>query len=94
MKQFLDAGNNALTSMKSTDVIIIKSIVAASKAEENTLSFEGKDGTLRITTMSDALDEDDRHNLTSQAVIGVKEGATKAISILIGSNATRVWTSI
>ena len=74
MKQLLDAGNNALTSVKSRDVITIESILAVSKVEPKALapSDQEQEGTQVITTRSDALDETDHNNLTNQAVIGTK----------------------
>ena len=88
MKQLLDAGDNVLMRVKSTDVITIESIIASYKAETNALAPKGKAGITRIKTRSDTLDEADCHNLKNQAVIGANEGATEAISILVGSNVT------
>ena len=88
MNQLIVTGNNALTSMNSTDVITIESIVTASKAKAKALSPASQDGTMRITTLPEALDEDGRRNLKNQVVIGAKEGAAEAISSLVGSNIT------
>ena len=88
MNQLLDVGDNALTSGKSTGVITLKSIIAVSKAEADALAPLCQEGTPRIMTRSDALDEADRRNLTKQAVIGSKEGATEAISNLVCSDVT------
>ena len=63
MQQLLDVGNNALTSVKSTDVIAIESILAASKAEAKALAPAGQEGTPVITARFDTLDETNRSNI-------------------------------
>ena len=73
MNQLLDAGDNALTSVKTTDIIAIKSILADSEAEAKALAPSGQEGTPVITTWFDALDEANHRNLTNQVVIGAKE---------------------
>ncbi len=89
MEELLNAGNNLLTLVKSTDAIMARSVIKAAKKRADKLTaMTGKTVLPSITAQTEAQEEDDQLNVINQLVIGAKEGVVKAITKLVGSNVT------
>ena len=87
MTKLLASTPNALTNKKSTDIYTIDSILKQSRAEADAKATTPAAVPL-ITLRSDAQDEADLENRFTQAIMGAKEGATEAITDLVGSDIT------
>ena len=85
-----DATNpSRLSAIKSTDVATVNSILAQSAAAAKAKSASsGKEVPPLIATRPDATDAADRANLTTQAVIGAKEGVAEALVEMLGRRIT------
>eukprot|EP00804_Cyclotella_cryptica_P021145 CCRYP_001466-RA/>CCRYP_001466-RA protein AED:0.26 eAED:0.26 QI:0/0/0/1/0/0.25/4/0/985 len=84
----LCAAANAIASIKATSVATAKSVLDDTKAIAAAASTGSTIVPPAIDSRADAQDEADRINLINQAVIGAKEGATKAITAKVGSDVT------
>jgi hypothetical protein len=90
MEKLLNNGNNLLTLVKSTKVIMAESVIKAAKKRVDKLtSTTGKVVLPSITAQTEAQEKANRPNVINQLVIGAKEGVVKAITKWIGSNVTK-----
>jgi hypothetical protein len=89
MVKLLDDGNNILTRVQSTDAIMARFALKASRARAEDLSKTIRKTFLPIfTTQTEAQEEADQLNGINQSVIGAKEGIVKAVLKLVGTNIT------
>jgi hypothetical protein len=89
MEKLLNDGDNWLTLVKSTDSIMASSVIKMSKNWAAKLSITiGKTILPAITSQKEAHEEANQLNIINQSIIGTKEGVTKAIMKLVGSNVT------
>ncbi len=87
MEKLLDAGDNQLTQIKSTDTITVGLVIKKTKQQADALSIStGKPISPLITTHAETQEEADQLNVINQSVIGAKEDAVEAITKLVGSN--------
>ncbi len=88
--KLLDDGDNILTQVQSTNVIMAGSVLkSAKKQADRLLAMTGK--TIlptTFTTQTEAQEEANGLNVINQLVIGAKEGVVEAVSTLVGSNIT------
>jgi len=77
-----------LSLLCSTDAATIQSMLNDARAITAANSTATVSVTPTITSRANAQDEADRINQINQAVIGVKEGVTKAFTKTVGSNIT------
>ena len=77
-----------LYTVKLMDVATVASVFSASGAAVQATSTATVTVLPSITTHADAQDLADCNNQTNQAIIGSKEGATKAIVLQVGSDIT------
>ena len=87
MTKLLDARPNALNNKKSSDVFTIESVLREARDEAAAARTTPPTEPL-ITLRSDAQDEADLQNRFTQAIMGAKEGATEAITAIVGSAIT------
>jgi len=90
MKPLLDKTSD-ISKIKSTDTANYLTVLRASKREAEEETKKTNDGTViqpTFSTRTDAQEEADRLNQIYQAVIGAKEGATKAIIEKVGTDIT------
>lgn len=80
--------NSFLCSIKSTAAAAASNVLKCAKAQAEAKSTDDTEVLPVITTRPEAQEEADCLNQIYQAVIGAKEGATKAITELIGSDIT------
>ena len=89
VKLFDAAGDSRLTLVMSTNAIMAGFMIKEAKLHaEARLTLTGKTVLPTITTQAKAQEEANCLNVINQAVIGAKEGATDAITKLVGSNIT------
>lgn len=89
MRKLADAGDNTLTTIKSTDRVTADSVLAAAKQAATKLKREtGLDEKPKFETRAEAKVEADDRNYAIQATIGTKEGAAEAIASIVGSAIT------
>ena len=89
MRKLADAGNNALTIIRSTDRVTAESILSDAKKNAAKLKREtGIDEKPQFETRAEAKVEADDRNYAIQATIGTKEGAAEAIASIVGSAIT------
>jgi hypothetical protein len=96
MEKLLNDGNNLLTLVKSTDVIMTGSVInAAKKRADKLTALTGKTVLPSITAQVEAQEKADQLNGINQMVIGAKEGIVEAITKLVRSNVTNavLWTA-
>ena len=74
-----------MCKIKLTHKHLCASIIKASKKAEDT---ENPKVEPEITSQGDAQEEADCQNMFTQAVLGAKEGVTKGITDLVGSDIT------
>jgi hypothetical protein len=89
MHKLIEAGNNELNVMKSTDRITADSIlIKAKRAAADLKKRTGMEETPKFESRAEAKVEADDRNYAIQATIGTKEGATEAITSIVGSTIT------
>ena len=81
-----------ISAIKSTDAANIETILRDSAADARATQLASSTPTIvvpaAITTRPDAIDAADRANNLTQSVIGVKEGATEAVTAKVGARVT------
>ncbi len=88
-EKLLNAGDNQLTLVKSTNATMAGSVIKMAKQNAKVLLILiGKTVLPIITTQAEAQEEPNQLNVINQSVIGAKEGAVKAITKLVGSDIT------
>lgn len=85
MKLLIQTHSNALTRIKSTNIITTDIVLTESKWVAAKVKVDtGKDVPATFTTCADAKEEANSHNYTIQATISTKQGMAKAISNILG----------
>jgi enhancing lycopene biosynthesis protein 2 len=89
MEKLLEDGSNLLTNVKSTDAIMVSSVLRAAKNKADA-ALKAASTTIAptITSQSEAQDEADCLNMINQSVIGKKEGVVEAVTKLVGRDIT------
>jgi len=88
MEKLLDTGDNQLTLVKLTNVIMARSVLKKAKQNAEALSTSTGNTVLPIITTRAEEEEADPLNVINQSVIREKEGGVEAITKLVGSDIT------
>ena len=90
MKDLMSNMTNTMHKIKSTHIHTCASGLKSSKKKSEAATTLSKTATLEITSRAVFREEADRQNMSTQAVLGAKEGITESITNIVGRDITDI----